>query len=128
MINSTRRAIDAAPQPLDARASAHLGERTEIVVQREWNGWRTARVRVSDLEDVHWLQPPGALRPLIHAYVPCTAIHSGDLSHDCGQADAPHMLLVCVLKSHVAPSIFAHLSRSADAASQTHMTPPAQSA
>jgi hypothetical protein len=116
MMNTSGEATGAARRPLSGRKPACVSERTEIVVQREWNGWRTARVRVNDLEDVHWLQPPGAPRPIIHAYVPCTAIQSGEVPHDCREASAPHSLLVCVLKSHVAPSIFEQLSRCADGA------------
>lgn len=121
MMNTSEAAIGATQTPASGRDSACLGDRAEIVVQREWNGWRTARVRVSDLENVHWLQPPGALRPLIHAYVPCTAIQSGEVPHDCGGSGTPHSLLVCVLKCHVAPSIFERLSRDADASSPSHM-------
>jgi hypothetical protein len=95
-----------AAQPDRARAySTPLDERAEIAVQREWNGWRTAMVRVTDLQDIHWLQPNGAPRPLIHAYVSCTKIQSGDISHDCHSTSPPHSLLVCVLKSHAAPCV-----------------------
>ena len=86
---------------------------TLVVVQREWNGWRTALASVADLEDVHWLQPAGAPRPLIHAYVPCAKLRSGNIPHDCDRASAPHHLLVCVLKSHTAPDVFEALTRRA---------------
>ena len=84
-----------------------------VVVQGEWNGWRTAVVRAVDLESPHWSQPGGAPRPLLHAYVPCTAIVSGEVAHDCGSA--PHRLHVCVLKKHTAPAMFETLARMADA-------------
>jgi hypothetical protein len=83
-----------------------------VVVQGEWNGWRTAVVHAVDLESPHWLQPAGAPRPLLHAYVPCTAIVSGEVAHDCGSA--PHRLHVCVLKKHTAPAMFETLARMAD--------------
>jgi hypothetical protein len=85
-----------------------------IPVQREWNGWRTAAVRLGDLQEVHWLQPGGALVPLIHGYVVCRSFVSGDLPHDCTLSPAPHRLLVCVLKKHIAPAAYHELSRRAD--------------
>ena len=86
---------------------------TLIVVQREWSGWRTGMVPLGNLKEIRWFQPTGAPRPLIHAYVSCTDIHSGDLQHDCELTSAPHRLLVCVLKSHTAPSVFNELARRA---------------
>lgn len=83
------------------------------VIHRDWNGWRNALVRVADLEEIRWVQPPGAPRPMIHAHVNCTNIRSGDLQHECEQRSAPHRLFVCVLKSHCAPLVFAELSRRA---------------
>ena len=85
---------------------------TLVVVQDEWNGWRTAMVPLADLEDVRWLQPSGAPRPLIHAHVSCSKLHPGDLRHTCDGA-APHAVLVCVLKSHTAPHVFEELARRA---------------
>jgi hypothetical protein len=87
---------------------------TLVVVQRDWDGWRTAQVKFGDLEDIHWFQPSRAPRPLIHAYVSCASIVSGELPHDCRQTPAPHRLLVCVLKSHTAPWIHAELTARAD--------------
>ena len=97
---------------------------TLIVVQTEWKGWRTATARLTDLEKVHWFQPSGAPRPLIHAYVRCTNLQSGDLSHDCQSASGPHELLVCVLKCHTSPSVFEELSRLASKAGGPVMSAP----
>jgi hypothetical protein len=88
---------------------------TLIVVQNEWNGWRTGWVRFADLEDVHWFQPLGAPRSLIHARIYCTSIVKGHLPHDCNTTTAPHRLMVCVLKCHTDPLVFDELSRSANA-------------
>ena len=90
-----------------------LDHRTMVVVQRDWQGWRTATVMLSDLEDIRWLQPNGAPRPMIHAHVTCSKLRPGDLQHDCDLRSAPHHLLVCVLKSHTAPSVFEELARRA---------------
>lgn len=86
-----------------------------VVVQRAWSEWRTALVRVSDLEDVHWFRPAGAVRPLIHGYVWCDKIVSGRLSHDCSKSPCPHRVLVCLLKSHTTGCVFDELARRANA-------------
>ncbi len=90
-------ALDAAPDLL-------------IVVQRDWNGWQKAMVPLSALEDVHWRQPAGAPRPLIHGYVPCAALVSGHLPHDCTGSGEPHRLLVCLLKCHAAEVVYQRLA------------------
>ena len=85
-----------------------------VVVQRAWSEWRTALVRVSDLEAVHWFRPAGAVRPLIHAYVWCDRVVSGRLSHDCTKSACPHRVLVCLLKSHTTGCVFEELARRAN--------------
>ena len=85
-----------------------------ICVQREWNGWHTAEVRLGDLQLVHWSQPPLAPRPLVHGYIACTSIIAGQLPHGCQPSDGPHWLLICVLKKHIVPSIYAEIARRAD--------------
>jgi len=84
-----------------------------VRVQREWNGWQTAEVRLGDLENIHWLQPPRAPRPLAHAYISCAKITSGVIPHNCEHDEGPHRLLVCVLKKHSIPSVYAEISRRA---------------
>lgn len=86
---------------------------TFVVVQREWNAWRTSMVTLADLKDIQWLHPAGAPRPLIHAYVDCSHFPASDLQHECDLNSAPHRLLVCVLKSHTAPYVFDELARRA---------------
>ena len=97
----------------DQDRSGAIAESAFVVVHCEWNGWRNAMVKVAHLEDIRWVQPAGAPRPLIHAQVNCTDVRSGHLQHDCEQTSAPHRLLVCVLKSHSAPRVFAELARRA---------------
>jgi hypothetical protein len=86
-----------------------------VRVHREWNGWRSAEVRLGDLQGVHWLQPKDAPAPLLHAYVQCTDIVSGDIPHDCDKPSLPHRLLVCVLKRHAIPTAYLDLAGQADA-------------
>jgi hypothetical protein len=81
-----------------------------IRVQSAWNGWRTAEVRIDDLQDVHWFQPTYAPHTLLHGYIACSDIVTGDLQHDCDPRSAPHRLLVCVLKTHAIASVYAELA------------------
>jgi hypothetical protein len=83
-----------------------------VSVHSEWYGWKTAEVQLGDLETVHWRQPTGAPRPLLHAYVSCSTI-AGRLPHECPRETAPHKLLVCVLKKSTVPSVYAEIARRA---------------
>jgi hypothetical protein len=104
----------SATLPVGAReADVHDG--ALVTVQCEWNGWRTALVRAADLEDLHWLQPAGAPRALLHARVRCDKVLSGALPHDCAPGMAPHDLLVCILKCRTAVGVYDTLTRSAGA-------------
>jgi hypothetical protein len=88
-------------------------EELRISVTADWKDWRSTRVRVTDLRDVHWYQPLGAPHALVHAYIACTEI-IGDRMHVCDAAATPHNVRVCVLKSHNIPSVYAALARRAD--------------
>jgi hypothetical protein len=90
-----------------------------IRVQRDWDGWRTAEVRLGDLQNVHWFQPGRAPRLLVHGYISCADIVTGDLPHDCSLTEAPHRLFVCVLKSHTVPLAYGELARRADEQSRS---------
>ena len=85
-----------------------------IRVQREWDGWRTAEVRLGNLQNIHWLQPSRAPHPIVHGYILCTDIVSGNIPHDCDRTPPPHRLLVCVLKRHSSASAHAEIARRAD--------------
>jgi hypothetical protein len=85
-----------------------------IRVQSAWNGWRSADIRLRDLRDVHWFQPNQAPRELVHGYVSCSAIAAGEIPHECVQQSVPHRLLVCILKRHTIPTVYAELARRAD--------------
>jgi hypothetical protein len=86
-----------------------------VRVHHTWHGWRSAEVRMGDLQRVHWFQPPGAPHPLLHAVVSCSDIVTGDIPHDCASTPGRHRLLVCVLKRHALASIYVALSRMAAA-------------
>ena len=76
-----------------------------------WNGWRTTLVRARDLENVHWFQPVGAPRALLHAEVSCTAVPDGAVPHHCDAASRPHRVMVCVIKNHVTAAVYEALAR-----------------
>ena len=86
-----------------------------IRVQAAWNDWRAAEVRLGDLCDVHWRHPSDAPHALVHGYISCSRIVTGDLPHWCDEASAPHRLRVCVLKRHTLPVAYAELLRRAGA-------------
>jgi hypothetical protein len=82
-----------------------------VQVRVAWNAWQTAEVHVADLTDIHWRQPTGAPRPLVHAYVDCTKVVSGEIPHACVDHATAHRLLVCVLKRSSAQSAYDQLVR-----------------
>ena len=83
---------------------------THVSVQLEWNGWQSADVRVDDLENVHWWQPPGAPRALLHAYVMSAKLNAGECVGSTNANDSlQQRLLVCVLKSHTPPATYSAL-------------------
>ena len=56
-------------------------------------------ISIDDLEDVHWYQPQGAPRPIMHAYVRATRVPR-QLLQDSGLASSPERIRVCILKCH----------------------------
>lgn len=89
--DASRRAASQPPVPL-------------VMIQQEWNGWRTAWAPISAFEDIHWRRPPGAPKAILHGYLPCASVLSGVLPHDCPAL--PHRLLVCVLRQHTGAVLF----------------------
>ena len=79
-----------------------------VPVRCAWNAWQTVEVRLDDLQNVHWYQPQGAPRPMLHAYVDCTKT-GGRIAHDCRTTPPPHRLLVCVLKRQATPPAYSAL-------------------
>jgi hypothetical protein len=89
-----------------------------VRVQTDWKGWRTADIRLSDLQEIHWSQPSGAPRRLVHGYVSCANIAAGVLPHEC-DGGRPHRLKVCVIKSHTCAAVYAELEQYANARDMT---------
>jgi hypothetical protein len=84
-----------------------------IRVYGSWNGWQNAEVRLEDIRRVHWFQPDHAPHHLLYGFVSCTDLVNGHIPHECDNSSAPHDLLVCILKRHVVPSVYAELARRA---------------
>ena len=103
---------------------AAISSDTVICVQGKWDGWKTAEVRLRNLQDVHWSQPTGAPRPLAHGYILCSDIIAGEVPHACDGA-LPHRLHVCVLKRHSAPTVYAEIARRAEDRRQAEQAPMA---
>ena len=80
-----------------------------ISVRLHWDSWQAVNVAVEDLEEIHWAQPSGGPRELLHGYVSCARISPGALPHDCKPSDGPHKLLVCILKGHTPAIVYAEL-------------------
>ena len=98
--------------------TAHLAlndDNALVTVQRAWDGWKTAQARLSDLDHIHWFQPAGAPRPLLHAFIKDPAALNGDLgAAERGETSQREPILVCVLKSHVLPTTYSALADRAD--------------
>ncbi len=95
-----------------------------VRVHAPWNGCTSAMVHSADLHGLHWLQPGGAPRPLLHAYVDCDKLTNGSIPHACVRGSRPHSILVCILKRHAMPEVYAGLAHCADSASRVERFPP----
>jgi hypothetical protein len=77
-----------------------------LCVHAAWNGCPSAHVRLANIRDLHWRRPPGAPRPLLHAYIACPDVVSGSIPHACDQETGPHRMLVCILKRHTMAGVY----------------------
>jgi hypothetical protein len=72
-------------------------------VRRQWNDWRMADYRLSQIENIHWDTISGGVnrrtnQPYLHGYVMCNAMISGKLSHSCKHGPPPHRIKICITK------------------------------
>jgi len=88
-----------------------------IRVQAHWNDWNDAEIRLADLE-IHWHRPTGAPHAILHGYILCSRVVTGDLPHRCDTRSAPHRIFVCVLKRHTLSPVYSELIRRANAPSR----------
>ena len=54
-------------------------------------------VSIDELENVHWHQPVGAPRPIMHAYVRASRVPR-QLLQDAELSSPPELIRVCILK------------------------------
>ena len=103
-----------------------MGPYDDIVISlhADWKHGESATTRFANLHDVHWHQPPGAPHALVHGYVSCADILSGNIPHECDPITAPHSLRVCVLKRHTIPEVWAALARMAERRTVLFDRPP----
>jgi hypothetical protein len=114
LIRHPRHAHEASPADSACCHSTGHGDQL-VVVRAEWNAWRTAHARVSDLVAIHWSQAADVPRPILHATVSCRSLIVGDQLHHCDHT-TEHLLTVCILKCQTAPCIFQELAELADSA------------
>jgi hypothetical protein len=77
-----------------------------IRVQAHWNDWNDAEIRLADLHAI------------LHGYILCSRVVTGDLPHRCDTRSAPHRIFVCVLKRHTLSPVYSELIRRANAPSR----------
>jgi ribosomal protein L31E len=92
------------------REAVRKHNQTEVVevdpvvwVRRQWNDWRHAQYRLSDISGLHWDDMSGGVqarapRMFLHGYVLCDGMVSGELAHSCRHGPPPHKVKVCIVK------------------------------
>ena len=82
-----------------------MGDESDPIVQvrRQWNDYRIASYRLSQIGGLRWSQYSGGVnavapRPFVHGYVLCTEMVDGELAHSCAHGRPPHEILVCMTK------------------------------
>jgi hypothetical protein len=74
-----------------------------VTVRRQWNDWREATYRLSDIRGLHWTNLSGGVnaaapKAFIHGYVWCDRMIAGELAHSCEHGKGPHEIKVCLVK------------------------------
>jgi hypothetical protein len=98
-----------------------------VVVRRQWNDWRNATYRLTDLQDVHWDYLSGGVRasapwPVLSAYVICDAALEGEVAHSGLHGACPHRIKVAIIQKDNARDVVALLR------AQTGPKPPSLAA
>ena len=78
-------------------------DETIVWVRRQWNDWRDAAYKISDVSGFHWSNISGGVlapanRLYLHAYVWCDGMIAGELAHSCAHGQGPHRIKVCIVK------------------------------
>lgn len=101
---------DAMAQQAQSDTSA---DDPDVVIRRQWNDYRKAKVKLSALTDLQWRRVSGGVnavspQPFIHGRVLCTQV-DGDIAHSCMHGPPPHEILVCVVKKDNAKDVLARV-------------------
>ena len=85
---------------------------TLVVVRRQWNDWRQAKVKFSALDGIRWDRISGGVgapapQPFIHGYIWPDAIVEGEVAYS-GRHQY-NTIKVCVVKKDNSREIFAKL-------------------
>jgi hypothetical protein len=80
-----------------------LSDEPLVWVRRQWNDWRHAQYKLSDIGGLRWDEISGGVkqrapRTFLHGYVFCDGMVSGELAHSCRHPSAPHRVKVCITK------------------------------
>lgn len=92
---------EGAIQPSPGASTAD--DQPLVEVRRQWNDWRIATYRVSDVWGLHWSGESGGVRArspryFLHGYVLCNGMVGGELAHSCRHGPPPHEIKVCILE------------------------------
>jgi hypothetical protein len=90
-------------QDLANDAEAPVPDEQTVDVRRQWNDWKIASYRLSDVDGLHWDSVSGGVkarapRSFLHGYVWCDGMIEGELSHSCRHGAGPHRIKVCITK------------------------------
>ena len=96
--------LGAADRVREATERAARPINETVWIQRQWDDWKEARVRLEDLSGFHWGDISGGVqavapRSFIHAYVLCSDFIEGEVAHSCRHGRGPHKIKVCITKS-----------------------------
>lgn len=63
----------------------------------------------------HWSEVSGGVHArspyaMIHGYMSCDALISGDLAHSCRHGRGPHSIKICVVRKDNDPAVFKQVS------------------
>jgi hypothetical protein len=89
--------------PDSASASNDGNGLTTVEVRRQWNDWRFAEYRITDISGMHWDNVSGGVyarapQHFVHGYVSCDAMISGEIAHSCRHGSGPHTVKICITK------------------------------
>ncbi len=75
----------------------------DVWVRRQWNDWRTAKVKLRDISEFHFSHVSGGInvrapRAFLCGYIWCTSVIEGDIAHSCRHGKPPHSIKVVIVK------------------------------